>query len=85
MANLLKDHARIRAFDIGNDPRNVGDKLRRYEKMVVASHLACLSRPPARYAWAGVRKEDGITRTVSSLPAGKLDADQFFVHQKVSR
>jgi len=33
---------------VRNKPLNVGDKLRRYEKMDVASHLACLSRHQGR-------------------------------------
>jgi len=33
---------------VRNKPLNVGDKLRRYEKMDVASHLPCLSRHQGR-------------------------------------
>jgi|GEM_PF-3118040 len=36
---------------VRNKPLNVGEVLRRYEKIDVASHLACLSRPRGRQVY----------------------------------
>jgi len=38
---------------VRNKPLNVGEVLRRYEKMDVASHLACLSRHQGRQVCLG--------------------------------